>query len=188
MTPQRLNRAWRRMKRRLPTGRSWETPQPPRAWEQHGLTCPTGNPLHQPHPDPWWSGESVFASEGRKYKQPSGPFFHVAYNPTTPALAMGDHLLPPAVRHSLPPLLATLLREDGCIQCINYDVHAVYVTTGSYVFDEEHADFVIYEVEPEGRLWPDPELPVDSDSWCASRAQIVSVLAPGSKKRTGGRT
>ena len=183
MTPQRLNRAWRQMKRHLPRGRSWTTPRSPRPWEQHGLTCPTGNPLHQPHPDPWWSGESVFAAEGHEYKQPGGPFFHVVYNSATPALAVGDWLLPPAVRHSLPPRLAPLLREDGCIQCINYDVHAVYVATSDYVFGEARTEHLVYEVEPYGRLWPDPEVPVGLGAWCTPRARIVSIVrSPGSQK------
>ena len=155
------------------SGQSWSAP---RAWERHGLVCPAGNRLHQPHPDPWWSGESVFASEGRECGQPCGPFFHVVYDPATPDFSVGDYLTPPAVRRLLTPRMSALLREDGCIEFINYDVHAVYVTTGDYVFGEDSGGYAVYEVESEGRLWPDPELPVGLDSWCASQARIVSVL------------
>ena len=162
--------ALRKMKTKTTMVRTTRTEAP---WELYfGLKCPTGNIYHQPHPDPWWSGESVFAVEGQLLSQPVGPFYHGIIRPdwSHEILGPGDYLLSPAERRVAVPRIAARLASDGCIDYKNYDVHGVYVTTRLSVM----AGIDYYEVEPEGLLWPDPEVPI-RDDWCCSRARIISV-------------
>jgi len=151
----------------------WREPRTAGPWREHfGLSCSDGNHLHQPHPDPWWSGDSVFALEGQRYRQPSGPFYHGVLIPEREEriLEVGDYLLSPAERQTLVPRIEGRLESDGCISYLYYDVHAVYLTNSLALIQ----GMSYYEVEPEGPLWPDPERPI-GNSWCCARARIIAV-------------
>lgn len=151
----------------------WTVPRSKEPWlTVFGLECPTDDPFHQPHPAPWWSGDSVFAFEGKRYQQPSGPFYHGLIMPQWDheVLEVGDYLLSPAERRAEVPRIAGRIADDGCIAYANYDVHGVYITNHRGMV----GGMIYYEVEPEGLLWPDPERPI-RESWCCARAKIIGV-------------
>ena len=157
----------------------WTVPRSKQPWSVHfGLNCPEGKGYHQPHPNPWWSGESVFALEGKRYRQPEGPFYHAVLHSNSlsgengEVLQPGDYLLSPAQRQVEVPRIKGRIAEDGCIVYANYDVHAVYVSTRRP--PSSTPGLIFYEVEPEGLLWPDPERPIRED-WCCARAKVVAV-------------
>lgn len=152
----------------------WRIPRSSKPWEKYfELSCPEGNLNHQPHANPWWSGESVFALEGQRYRQPSGPFYHAVFDEPESEeelLKVGEYLLSPAERRVVVPRLQGRLEADGCISYSYYDVHGVYITNNRGLV----RGMSYYEVDPEGRLWPDPERDI-RDSWCCSRARVIGV-------------
>lgn len=150
-----------------------------KTWEEFGLSYPDSNPYHQPQPDPWYAGGSVFERVGVQAPQPEGPLFHVVFPESskgTEILHVGESLLSPASRRVLTERMGGLLRGCGCIECVYYDVHAVYLTE-----DRPQDDCFYYVVEPEGLLWPDPELGHHSfRAWCARSGTITEVNIPSS--------
>lgn len=173
----------------------------PKPWEEVGLFCPENQPYHQPHPMPWYTGESVFAehpgyhaghmidgkfhpSETAQVYPPEGAsFYHIvipesnAHQP--PLLIIGDTLTSPAARQE--QVRRIMLAEDGCVNYVNYDVHAVYMMTR-----KPDDTFLYYEVEPQGRIWCDPEMPLPHHTsgelqgwhWCCDSASIVDRNIP----------
>lgn len=185
---------WREQWRRVDPDRLPNTYDEP--WLRQGLTCPTGCPQHQPGLTPWWSGESLFAGHARHLieQPPEGTvFYHAVFREhgmsadVASALGPGDRLLSPATRRTLPGRAG--VADDGCLDYLNYDPHAVYVTTvrPSHLGQGNDDDIaVVFEVQPQGPLWPDPERPYHpgrSADWCCDSALILGRVDPQTPRR-----
>lgn len=153
-------------------------PPHPQPWIAHGLTCPTRNPLHQPYPTPWWSGGSVFSHAYARELPEGTRFWHAVYRKNDEgqsSFGVGDVLTSPAERRILPPRVRRSLCEDGCIAYRGYDLHAVYVATSPLRALAGSDAVALFEVEPLGSLWSDPESPDRTDRLCTERARIISI-------------
>lgn len=173
----------------------------PKPWEEVGLFCPENQPYHQPHPVPWYTGESVFANHwyyhaghmnngkfikvenARIYPPADALFYHIvmpeSVEQESSLLNIGDTLTSPAARQE--QVRRIMLAEDGCVNYVNYDVHAVYMMTR-----KPDDTFLYYEVEPQGRIWCDPEMPPPHHTsgelqgwhWCCDSVIIVDRNIP----------
>ena len=124
--------------------------------------------------DPWWSGHSRWAALAESVKQPAGPFWHLSPTLFQP----GDRLSSPAERQELPRFGYAAERLGSGLLPFSFDEHAVYVLATPRPREFAQAPlFGVYQVEPDGALWPDPEAPF-GESWCCRCARVLSVLRP----------
>jgi len=102
-------------------------------------------------------------------------YFHGGY----PGLKPGQLILPPNQTGTDHRLSAIAAEHGGPAYSTRTDI--VYVATGRDVaraFAAFYPDGALYEVEPRGRLEPDPDSGIPGLSWQCPAAEVLTVVDP----------